>query len=321
MLAFLALGALGGNIMATTVALNGRADQIYRVGPEDLVAATPTIAAGAASGYAKEVRKYSQPGPDGFPLEWVARGRIDRTESIKGKAVSGPIEFSRVEHSFFVPVDPEAPLWERDFGEISPNGQVVVFLSDGDPRKATKALPSGRQEQDLVDLVRGIVEIQAIRDPMQQRQAWLRSLTTAHSDEARRVAMRSLVRGGASWSELAPSLNTLFSQSGFSNGIKAFAFGFVTFYVVEEKWAKDSHAAIDLLCQTFQAQREPSLEIQYLQSFKQVLGYTAEEPRKESRQPLRKSIMETLERRASLGIENPTLKEEYNRILSQYRNR
>ena len=45
--------------MASMVIPDGRADQIYRIGPEDLVAATPTIVAGPVSGYAKEVRKYS----------------------------------------------------------------------------------------------------------------------------------------------------------------------------------------------------------------------------------------------------------------------
>jgi hypothetical protein len=321
MLAFLALAAIGGNIMASTVALNGRADQIYGLGPEDLVAATPTIVAGPVSGYAKQVQKYSEPGPNGFPLEWVASGRIDQPKSIKGSVVSGPLPFSRPERSFFLPVDPEGPIWERDFGDISPNGQVVVFLNDGDPRRAGKTLPSGNQEQDLVELVRGIVEIQAIRDPTQQRQAWLRSLTGAHSDEARRVALRSLVRAGADWSQMAPALKTLFSEPALSNNIRAFAFGFVAFYIAEEKWPKENSAAIDLLCQAFSTQRESSLEIQYLQSFKLILRYTAEEPLNESRQPLRRRIMETLEQRAAHGVEDPTLREEYKRIRTQYGNR
>ncbi len=307
--------------MVPTVALNGRADQIYRVGPEDLVAATRTIVAGPVSGYAKDVLKYSQPGPDGFPLEWIASGRIDQPKLVKGDAVSGPIPFSRTERSFFLPVDPEALVWERDFGDLSPTGQVVLFLSDGDPQQAPKALPSGRGEQDLIELVKGIVEIQAIRDPVQQRQAWLGSLTGAHSDEVRRVALRSLVHVGTSWSQMAPPLKVLLSEPGFSNNIKAFAFGFVAFYVTEGKWLKENSAATDLLCQAFSSQRQSSLEIQYLQSFKLILRYTAEEPLIESRQPLRRSIMKSLELRASLGVEDPTLGEEYKRIRVQYGNR
>lgn len=321
MLALLALAALGGNIMASAIALDGRADRIYREGPEDLVAVTRMIVAGPVSGYSKEVRKYSQPGPDGFPFEWVASGRIDQPKSIKGDAVSGPLPFSRSESSFFLPVDPEVPVWERDFGEISPNGQVVVFLSGGDPPRASKALPSGSQEQDLIDLVQVIVEIQAIGDPMQQRQTWLRSLTTARSDEARRVALRSAVRGGADWNQMAPSLKKLFSDPTLTSNIKGFAFGLVTFYATEGKWGREIDAAIDLLCQTFASQRESKLEIEYLQSLKLMLRYTAEEPRDESRRPVRKRIMDTVEQRASLGLGDPTLKEEYKRIRAQYGNR
>jgi hypothetical protein len=318
MLVSLALAALGGNIMASSVALNGGADQIYKSGPEDLVAASRTIVAGPVSGYSREVRKYSQPGPDGFPLEWIASGRIDQPILIKGEAVRGPISFSREERSFFVPVNPEDPVWERDFGSIAPNGQVVLFLSGVESRQPAKALPS-TGEQDLIELVRGTVAIQAISDPIQQRQAWLRFLSSARSDEARRVAMRSLVRTGADWSQMARPLQTLFLEPGVSRNIKTFSFGFVAFYVTEEKWSKESSAAVDLLCQVFSAERESTLEIQYLQSFKLILRYTAEQPRSEMRQSLQRRIMETLERRASTGVEDPTLRQEYQRIRDQYR--
>jgi len=307
--------------MASTFALNGRADQIYRLGPEDLVAAARTIFAGPVSGYTREVRKYSQPGPDGFPLEWVAKGRVDHPKSLKGDAAPEQISFSRAERSFFVPADPEVPLWERDFGEITANGNVVVFLSGGDTRQEPKALPSGIQEQDLIELVKGIVDIQAIHDPIQQRHAWLSFLTSARSDEARRVAMRSLVRGGANWGEMAPSLNSVLSSPGLSGNIKVFAFGLVAFYVTEERWPKESNAAVDLLCHAFLSQKESSLEVQYLQSFKLILRYTAEEPHHKARQPLRKNIMEALERRAALRLEDPTLNEEYKRIRAQYGDR
>jgi hypothetical protein len=320
MLAFLTLAALGGNMMASAVANDGRADVVFRTGPEYLVAASRMIITGPVSGYTKDVRKYSGPGPDGYPLEWIASGRIDQSTFLKGNATPGSISFSRSERSVFTPEYSETPVWEQDFGEISPAGQVVVFLSGENSPESSFVLPSGSQEQDLVALVKGIVAIQAIPDPTQQRQAWLQFLTNARSDEARRVALRSLVHGGAGWNEIAPSLKTLFSHPNLSRNMKVFAFGLVTFYVTEGRWAKDSNAAIDLLCQAFAVGGDPKLEIQYLQGFKTILNYTAEEPAVESRKPLHRKIMETLEQQEARGVSDPALKEEYRRIHAQYGN-
>jgi len=273
------------------------------------------------SGYTKEVRKYSQLGANGFPLEWVASGRIDQPKPLKGNAVTGPIPFSRTERSFFVPKDPELPTWEQGFGDLSPDGRVVIFLGDGYPSQPLTVLPSGSQEQDLIELIQSIVEIQAIHDPMEQRQAWLRFLTRAPSDEARRVALRSLVHAGVDWNEMARSLRTLLSNAGLSGSIKAFAFGLVAFYVTEGKWDRDANATVDLLCRTFSVEMDSRLELEYLQSIKVLLRYTVEEPRVESRQPLQKRILDALEQRAKRGLEDPTLEEEYKRIRAQYENR
>jgi hypothetical protein len=234
--------------------------------------------------------------------------------------VSGPVSFSRSERSFLIPVPPEGPVWEQEFGEITPTGQVVLFRHGEISSDLVEVLPSGSGEQDLVELVKGIVAIQAIPDPIQRRQAWLRFLTNARSDEARRVALRSLAHAGADWSEISPSLKTLFSDPSLSRDIKIFAFGLVTFYVTEGRWTKDSNQAIELLCEAF-AHSDSKLEIQYLQGFKTILSYTAEEPAVESRKPLRRKIMETLEQRESRGVSDPALKEEYRRIHAQYENR
>ena len=115
--------------------------------------------------------------------------------------------------------------------------------------------------------------------------------------------------------EIAPSLERRFSDPGLSSNIKAFAFGLVAFYVTEGKWRRGYNAVVDFLCDVFAGQKQSDLELQYLQSFKLILRYTAEDPREESRQPARKKIMKTVAQRASLGLGDSTLKEEYRRIL------
>jgi hypothetical protein len=169
-----------------------------------------------------------------------------------------------------------------------------------------------------VGLVRDIVQIQLVRDPAQQRQGWLSYLTSARSDEGRRAALRSLVGGGAGWSQMAPALKTLFEEAGVSQNSRGFAFGFVAFHVVRGTWGEQAKAAVDFLCQVFLGERDADVALEYLQSFKLVLGYTIEEPLQKSREPLRKHILQCLERWASAGLRNAELEEEYEEIRADY---
>ena len=300
--------------MAATAALDGRPEQIYFIGPEDLVADAQTIVAGLVSDYRKEVSRMSETGPNGFPLEWTASGKIQSPISFKGQTGPGPIPFSRPERSFFLSPDPQTPLWQRDFGEISPTGQVVLFSDAGH----TVVLPSGNQEQDLIALVKEIATIQAIADSSERGREWLRQITTAHTDEGSRAALRSLAHSGAEWGQLEDSIKTLLSDAGRTSAIKAYAFGFVAYYLVQGKWPKEFDQAVELLCQVYANQRDPRLELQYLQSFKTVLAYAVEEPRQESRQRARKRILQTVEQQAALGAADSTLAEECRRIQAQF---
>lgn len=304
--------------MAYISVADGGPEQVFKLGPEDLVATSPVIVAGPVSGYSRQVQKHSQPGPDGFPLEWVATGQIQELHALKGEAPLGPLSFSRAERSVFLPLDPATPVWEREYGEFSPQGQAVLFLGAGDPHPIIKVLPSGSGEQDLVGLVRDIVRIQLIQDPAQQRHGWLSYLTSVRSDEGRRAALRSLVGGGVGWSQMAPALKTLFEEPGVSQNSRGFAFGFVAFHVVGGTWGEQAEAAVDLLCQVFSGERDADVALEYLQSFKLMLDYTIEEPLQMSREPLRKHILQCLEKWASTGLRNAELEEEYEEIRANY---
>jgi hypothetical protein len=217
-----------------------------------------------------------------------------------------------------MPVDLTAPYWEREFGNLEPEGQVVLFLGKGEPPPILKVLPSARGEEDLVSLVREIVQIQAVRDPAEQYRRWLHYLTSASSDEAGRVALRSLARSGADWNQLVPALRTLFEEPRVSGNLCSFAFGFVAFRIANEEWGKQADAAAEFLCGVFSRERDSEALLDYMQSFKLVLAYATEEPLQSSRQPLRERVLGCLHRRASQGPWDPELDEEYKQIRADY---
>jgi hypothetical protein len=302
--------------MASTAVPADQADQIFRIGPEDLVAGSSSIVSGRVSLYAQEVQKYSQPGKSGLPLEWIARGQINRPTLLKGTAPPAPIRFSRAEHSRFQPTNSAISIWEESFGELSPDGQVVLFFGKED--SVLKVLPSGSDQQNLVALVGDIVAIQAIPDPARQRQSWAQYLGSAGTEEGREAAMRSLVRAGADWTEMEVAFRALFAQTGLSGDARTFAFSFVAFHVTQGTWGNDVNQAVELLCQTFSTEKNPKQQLRYLQSFKLILVYAVQVPQQKSRQPLKQSVAECLRAWASPGISDPAVAQEYKQIRSQF---
>jgi hypothetical protein len=292
-----------GVFMGSPPAPTDRADQIFRTGPEELVASSSTIVTGTVSGYSREVQKSSAPNVGGLPIEWTAHAQIDRPIPLKGKPPAAPIHFSRHELSFMAPTNATGPIWEMDFGELKPDGQAVLFFSEGpEPR----VVPTGEGATDLVTLVKEIVRIQAMPDPGMQREAWLQYLANGPSAEGCRVALRSLVRAGAEWSQIETGVASLPPNAD----LRAFAFAFVAFHVAAETWGKDPERPVDFLCRTFSAERDVEQQLRALQSFKLLL--------RDAAQPLRGRLLACLQAWQSRGLSDPQLIHEYQQIQTQY---
>jgi hypothetical protein len=295
-----------------------RADQIFRIGPETLVASSSTIIAGRVSHYHKDVLKVSQPGSDGFPLEWKITAELADPVTLKGSSVPQPIAFSKLEHSFMSPVPTQNPRWEQDYGELVPDGAVVLFFSGADSQTIRKVLPGGTGEQDLGAMVKDIVSIQRLTDPKERIRRWLAYLSSASMSEGYRVALRSLAHAGAPWQEIEPALRNILKQAGPSPDVRAFSFGFVAFNITQNTWKAHSSAALDLLCTSFSGQADPRLALRNLSSLSLVLHYTSEQPAQASRRALREQAVKCLRGWASLGFADKDLAEEYKRMRQQY---
>ena len=303
----------------TTSFAAGRADEIYRTGPEVLTAQSSTILTGPVSSYSKQVLTTSQPaGPDAVPLTWVVHGRLENPGVLKG-AARGPVSFSRNEHSVFIPADRNQEAWEKQYGDLGPDDQVVLFLS-GDPKSPQiKALPSGMGERDLAAIVRDFVAIQAM-EPQAKEAAWLAYLERSHTDEGRQAALRSLLRAKIDWNRLGPALNRFSANPARSEAMRGYAFGIVVFGLTEGLWTRSDKAAGQYLCRQFESASadDEDLLLDYLLKFKTLLQYTSEEAHKSARAPLRTTIGECLKSREGVLKKSPDLAEQYGEIREDY---
>jgi hypothetical protein len=244
-------------------------------------------------------------------MEWIAHAQIDRPAALKGTSPPAPIYLSRRELSFLAPFSSTTPIWQTDFGELKPDGQAVLFWSEG---SEPTVVPAGDGQNNLVTLVKDIVRIQALANLAAQRSAWLEYLRSAPSGEGGRVALRSLIRAGAEWKQMEAAVQALPPDAN----LRAFAFALVAFNLVAETWGTDSAQAVDFLCGTFLGERDVEQQLRALQSFKLLLRYTTEEPRRESRRPLRERVLNCLQTWASRGLSDKQLEQEYQQIRSQY---
>jgi hypothetical protein len=305
-----------GGAMAFAGDLADRADQIFRIGPETLVAQSSKIVAGQIVAYSREVHRNSGPGPNAMPMEWTAQGHIDHPVVLKGASPPAPIYFSKLERSSLLPSSPIAPSWEMALGELMPGGQAILFFVD---RVNPKVLPAGTGEGDLLVLVKDIVRIQDIRGRDEQIRGWLQYLATAPTSEGQRAALRSLVSLGANWSQVEPALAQLAAGKSVTPDLRAYVFGFVSYHLTAETWGVSPNGPLEFLCRMFSTEKGPEQQLRYLQRIKLLLLYTVAEPLEESRRPVRESLIRCLETWASRGLTDPELKQEYDQLRQKYR--
>jgi hypothetical protein len=305
--------------MLSADATSQRADQIFRTGPETLVAASSGIIAGHISHFAKEVLSSSPPGPDGFPVEWKATGEVDEPRTLKGTPRPAPIHFSRLERSFVSAAPTPAPRWAQQYGELSATGDVVLFYSSPDDQTPSDIFPSAAGEQDLAALVKDIVSFQSVAEPKKQIDGWLAYLNSSRSGEASRVALRSLVQLSVEWGQIDPVMRKLLSSPDVPRDTRDYAFAFVAFQITHDVWQKEVGAALELLCSAFQAQKDANSQVRNLDGLLLVLDFTSKEPLQDSRRPLRHRIETCLKSWASSGVAAQASLEEYKRLQQRYK--
>ena len=312
--------------MIQATAVPHRADEIYRTGPETLIAQSSTILSGPVSKYSRNVESRSQGGADSIPLKWVVSGILEQPHVLKGQAPSEAIRFSRSEQSIISPRDPSIADWEAVFGELASDCQVVIFLGRTSPASILKVLPSGADEQNLIGLVTDIVQIQAGADASERVRRWLSYLKSAPSDEGRKAALRSYIAEGGEWTELDPVLAGILKNSQLSRDVRAFGFGIAAFNVTQEKWGASRDEVLDFLCRIFVAERDPKLAMQYVYSLGLIFNYCDNEDFRTQRRTVRRRLEGCLEQRPSLKISGGPaaeryLEEQYQKLRSKYLHR
>ena len=295
-----------------------RADHIYRVGPETLVAQSFAVATGPVARYARQTVEMSQPGPDGFALRWVVSGRVEQPELIKGRLpedqASASVPFVRPEQSAMLPPPQPVAAWERDLGELGPKDQVLLFFQGSPTQPTLRVLPSREPATGLAATVRRAAAIQAMADPSQRQAAWLEQLLSAASDELRQAALRSLIADSSvDWVQFERVLSTVLSRPTLSVRERAYAAGIVAWAVMQGRWGAHQVAAVDLVCRQFDLARHPDLQLQLVLTLKQLMAFGAAEPDDPVHTHIRQRVAQSL-RRAAADAPTPDVEQQLQQI-------
>lgn len=296
-----------------------RADAIYRFGPETLAARAHAIYAGPIARYSKQVTEMSQPGPDGFPLKWVASGRIEQPAVLKGTPPAGGMApFIRAEQSGMLPQPPQVAAWERELGDLQPGGDVLLFFQ-GDPVKPSlTVLPAQAGEAGLAARVREFVAIQADLDPARRNAAWLAYLQSTPHDEGRKAALRALLATPApDWLALHSALQAVLATPPGA-GLRTYATGIVAFGVMQETWGTHQADAVDFLCRQFSTTQNVDAALNQLLTLKLVLNHLSDETAAAARRPLQQRVLLCLKQRAAAGPLPPALAQQYEQLRASH---
>lgn len=299
-----------------TVFAGPAADQIYQSGPETLATKSWLIVTGRVAHYSKLVTSASA-GAEPIPLTWVVSGQIEQPVAIKGVAPTSPMTFSTEGRSPIAPANPAVPVWQADYGELVPGETAVLFLQGPSENPTVTALPAGKDSTALIALLEDIVRIQQSATA-EQTAAWQDYLRSARSDEARKAALRELVRLRTPWSSLAPVLEPLVKDPTTNADVRGFIFGIVTFAVIHEVFAAPRTDIVQFLCREFVTTQNPRLLLHYILNLKLLLTYTGQSEGRQGRLPLEQKIIEALNERASIGPLPPELAEQYRQIRATH---
>ncbi|HXD33126.1 MAG TPA: hypothetical protein VN643_18535 [Pyrinomonadaceae bacterium] len=288
-------------------------DQIYQCGPETLVAESSAVASGKVIKYSRVVTSMTG-GVEQIPITWTVSGQIEHPVAIKGLVAPAPISFSRDERSPLAQRDPTLPAWLLDYGNVAPEQVAVLFLAGPEEKAPVTVVPGGEDSRALIALLRDIVRIQELSTPDEQSAAWQDSLRGARTSEMIEVALRSLVRLRVSWASLYPILERIMNDSKLDFRARSFVFGIVTFAITHDVFAVQQSNSVQFLCDTFLAEGNPRLSLQYVLNLKLLLRYTAQSDGRQRRMPMERQIIRALKLRASQGPLSPEVLEQYREI-------
>ena len=312
------LTTIFGGSMPMANAIAQQADEIFRTGPETLIAQSSCIVAGSVSNNQKEIVLLAQPESENDALKWVIKGQLENPRVLKGRAPARIIKFSRSEQSMFLPRDPLAAEWELTYGDLKPKDIAIIFFGGAPSESILKIIPSGYGERDLVTLVNEIIPIQANNNSVQRKQLWLAYLKHTQLDEGRRVALRALIQLPVEWVNLEPVLSPMITNPQAGTTIRSFIFGIVTFAVTENIWGVSNPQAVDFLCQQFSTEKNATLTLSYLLHIKQALSYSYDETTNSMSNYTGQRMLDCLKRRESLGPLEPPIQEQYQQIHASY---
>jgi hypothetical protein len=142
---------------------------------------------------------------------------------------------------------------------------VLFFGPDG-----AMAVPSGRGEQALADLVATVVQIGSLA-PGDRLGAALRWLAKGPTEAERRAALRLALHGGADWLSLAAAMQAAWPGAGPQ--LRQFFTGAAGFAVTEGLWPSADPGPVDFICHAF-ADAEDRAAVGMLLQIKQLLAWT-----------------------------------------------
>ena len=277
-----------------------QADMMYTCGPETDVARARIVCVGRVSGYKKTITDGTDSRGD-MPSHWTVTGEVVDSECLKGGPLDSPLRIERQERSFMLPPPESRIFWELPYGDLTPDGNVVVFLSGDDEQPQLRAVPSGVGEFDLAGLVKDIVRNESEKVPGKRFEMWQAYLEESATVAGRKTALRAMCVLAEEWTKLMPVLAELLSDASMPVSVRAYAFVTVAYHVVKETWGEKGYDVVKFLTSRFSAEKEPDLVLQYLFSLDFIADYCSEEEFRPQRRPILSLIEQTLRSRPSLS--------------------
>jgi hypothetical protein len=225
------------------------------------------------------------------------------------------VRVSRSHNAPFVTGDVSRPYWLAHYGDIAENDTVVVFIEQKEEPCLT-VVPSRTGEQDLITLIRDILPIVAIEQGVERRDAWQSCLASTASDQMRKIALRSLIREGAEWTQFAGAMEGVLASRELSPDMRIFCFGIMVFGLKEGHWTSAHDQVAEFLCHMLTAESDPNLLLQYVLNIKLLLNYCGR--KLPERERLQSQLFDCLKRREAAGPLDSQVLHQYDDIRTAF---
>ena len=264
-----------------------QADIMFTVGPETEVVRATGVFACTVRDYRKEIIRPKS--GKGEPEEWIVRGNLVDPVCLKGKIDRAPKKFERIERSPFLPQPEDAYPWESVYGEIKPDGKVVVFLFDGSVN--AKVIPTSGGELDLESIARQSVTMQSTDDPAKKFLGVEQFLRKSPAIEGKKAALRMFFGCDVKWDELRRPFEEMLSDTSTPPEIRGYAYGIIAYFIVNERWGDNAVDQVALLCDAYERAKDVKAALNDLYVLRSVLDHCREGERWEERKSMRERLI------------------------------